>query len=314
MIGDDTERAEDVSVRPVATNRLPALLALAATALVLLVLVYLLGVRTTWGQRLDATALRGRTALRPRAIDTASQLLDTISVSSLILIGGLIVLIALARRRPLLSLGAGVVIAGASITTEILKRIVLARPDLGVVDALGPRASFPSGHTTVALSLAVGALLVAPSRHRAVVGVVGSLYAVGIGIGVVATANHRPSDPIGAVMVVTVWGATIAAALQTVSVHTTRDRGERRVTPALALGAAGLLAFAFVGLVGTAAAIRADRLGTIEITGAFVGACAAITGAVMIATAALLWCLRGVTLDPPLDEIVELQSTSAASD
>ncbi len=275
----------------------------------LLGIAYLLAVRTTWGQRLDATALSGRGALRPRTINAASELLDTISVASLVLVGGLIVLIALARRRPFLSLGAGIVIAGACITTELLKHVFLSRPDLGITDAIGHRASFPSGHTTVAFSLAMAALLVAPSTYRAFVGLVGALYAIGIGIAVVATANHRPSDPIGAVLVVTAWVATIAAALQTVSVGTPRDQNDRRVSPALALGGAALLAFAFVGLVATAVAIKVDRLGTIEISSAFAGACAAFTGTVLVALATMLWCLRGVSLDPPEDEIVPMPTT-----
>jgi membrane-associated phospholipid phosphatase len=309
---DEPGLVAGVPIRPVTVNRRPALLALAGTAVVLLTLVYLFGVRTTWGQRLNATSLEGRSALRPRTVHAASQLLDTISVSSLVLIGGLIVLIALARRRPLLSLAAGAVIGGSVVTTELLKKVILTRPDLGIVDPLGLKASFPSGHTTVAFSLAIAATLVAPSRHRGLVAVVGALYAIGIGVGVVATANHRPCDPIGAVMVVTAWSATLAALLQSVSVDTPRDIRNRRVSPALALGAAALLAFAFIGLAGTSLAIRADRLGTVELSGAFAGACAAITGTVLIAVAALLWCLRGVTLDPPFDEIVELQSEPVA--
>jgi hypothetical protein len=51
-------------------------------------------------------------------------------------------------------------------------------------------------------------------------------------------------------------------------------------------------------------AIRLDRLGTIAVSGAFAGACAAIIGAILVATAALLAALRGVSLDPPLDDIV----------
>ncbi|MGZ6996480.1 MAG: hypothetical protein ACXVIM_14810, partial [Acidimicrobiia bacterium] len=90
------------------------------------------------------------------------------------------------------------------------------------------------------------------------------------------------------------------------------DSRDRRVSPALALGGAALLVFAFVGLAGTAVAIKADRLGTVEISGAFAGACAAIVGAVLIATAALLACLRGVSLDPPPDEIVPARAKADA--
>jgi membrane-associated phospholipid phosphatase len=284
------------------------LLGLAGGAVLVCFVVYLLAVQTRWGQRLDATALTGRAALRPRTIHAAAQLLTTISVASLVLVGGLIVLIALARRRPLLSLGAGAVIAGSVMTTEVLKHVLLPRPYFGIRDAVGIHSSYPSGHTTVAFSLAIAALLVAPSRSRTAVGIIGSLYAIGIGIAVVATGNHRPSDPIGAVMVVIAWGALVAATLQTVPADTPRDHRNRRASPALALGGAALLAVAFVGLVVTAFAIKLDRLGTVEVTGAFSGACAAIVGSVLIATAALLAALRGISLDPPLDESVAVEA------
>ena len=290
-----------------AVNHRPALLGLMTGSVLALVIVYVIGVRTTWGQRLDATALRGRAALRPRTIHAAHELLNTISIASLVLVGGLIVLIALTRRRPVLALGAAIVIGGSIVTSELLKRVFLARPNFGIVDAVGHHASFPSGHTTVAFSLAIAALLVAPSRNRAVVGIVGALYAAAIGVGVVATANHRPSDPIGAVLVVTAWGAGVAAVLLSVSFDAPRDDRDRRVSPALALGGAALLAFAFAGLVGTVFAIRLDRLGTVAVSSAFAGACAAIVGAVLIATATLLATLRGVSLDPPLDEVARAE-------
>lgn len=281
-------------------NRRQLLAAVSITAVLLLGVVYALGVRTTWGQTLDATALRGQENLRPRAIHAAGTLLGTIDVASLVFVGGAIVFVALARGRRLLALGAGVVIAGSILTTEILKKVVLTRPNVGVVDVHGLTNTFPSGHTTVAFSLAIGALLVAPSRFRAVVGIVGALYAAGVGVGVVATANHRPSDPIGAVLVVTAWGAAVAALLLAVSVDAPRDPRDRRVSPTLAIGGVALLTVAFLGLIGTAGAIKADRLGTVELSGAFYGACAAITGAVLVATATLLASLRGVSLDPPL--------------
>jgi hypothetical protein len=151
-------------------------------------------------------------------------------------------------------------------------------------------------------------MLVAPSRNRAVVGILGALYTIGIAVGVVATANHRPSDPIGAVLVVMAWGAGVAAVLLSVSYDAPRHEHDRRVSPGLALGGAALLAFAFVGLVVTGFAIRADRLGTIAVSGAFAGACAAITGAILLATATLLTALRGVSLDPPLDEVAPAET------
>lgn len=279
-------------------NRGSLLLWLAIASFVLFCIAYLVGVRTHWGQTLDATALSGRSTLSPRTVRAAGRLLGTIDKSSLVLVGGSIVLVALLRRRPLLALGAAVVIGGSIMTTEILKKVVLPRPDLGVIDPLGPIATFPSGHTTVAMSLAMAAILVAPSRYRAGVGLLGALYATGVGVGVIATSNHRPSDAIGAVLVVTAWAAVVAAALLTVSVRAPRQRHEPVVTPVLAIGGFVLLVVAFFGMLATVEAIRFDQLGTIEIGGAFVGAAAAIIGAVFLATGLLLTALRGISLDP----------------
>ena len=275
------------------------LLWLAAMSFVLFCIVYLVGVRTHWGQTLDATAMSGRSTLAPRTVPAASRLLGTIDKSSLVLVGGSIVLVALLRRRPLLALGAAVLIGGAIITTEILKKVVLPRPDLGVVDPLGRLATFPSGHTTVAMSLAMAAMLVAPSRYRAGVG---SVRARSTRSGSASESSPPPttdratrsvrcsSSPPGP--------RSSPRHCSTVSVRAPRQRHAPVVSPALAIGGFALLVVAFLGLLATVEAIRFDRLGTIEIGGAFFGAAAAIAGSVFLATGLLLIALRGLSLDP----------------
>jgi membrane-associated phospholipid phosphatase len=262
-------------------------------------IIYVLAVRTAWGQRLDATALQGRHELEPRAVHAAARLLTTIDVASLVLIGGAIVLVALVRARPRLAFGAGVLITGSVATSETLKHVVLTRPDLGVTDALGSRASYPSGHTTVAMSLGVAAMLVAPRRWRAPVGIVGAAYASGIGVAVVATANHRPSDPIGAAFVVTAWAAAITSLLVVPDRRRRPDPTVTRATPWIALAGLTLLVVAFIGLAATVVAIRRNRLDTIELGGAFLAASTAIAGTVLVTTAALLGALRDADLDRP---------------
>jgi membrane-associated phospholipid phosphatase len=271
----------------------------AAIALVLLAVLYLFGVRTAWGQRVDAAALRGSGTLRPAAVHAAGRLLATIDVASLALIGAAIVLVAVTRRRPFLAIGVAFIIGASVVTTELLKHVILTRPYLGVVDLLRFRPSFPSGHTTVAMSLAVAATLVTPVRARGWVALVAALYASSIGIATVATGNHRPSDPIGAVLVVTFWAALVMAALTTTSTTVPREREGPRISPALALGGVIALAVAFTALVVTVVAIRQARLGAVGLRGAFFGAAAAIGGAAFLAIATLVWVLRGVTVDPP---------------
>lgn len=271
----------------------------AAVSVLLFVALYLFAVRTAWGQRLDATAVRGRHALRIETVHAAHRLLTTIDVASVALLGGAIVGVALLRGRPRLAVGAGIVMAGATLTSEILKHFVLPRPDLGVVDALGRTPSFPSGHTTVAMSLAVGAVLVAPSRWRSLVGMLGALYAGAIGVAVVATASHRASDPIGAVLVVTAWASTVLTVFIGRGLDERRETRGPSATPWFASAGLALLVIAFVGLAVTVVAIRRNDVDTVDLGGAFAAAAAAITGAVLVAMATLLAVLRGIALDPP---------------
>lgn len=270
---------------------------LAVAAAALAALVYVLAVRTHWGQRLDATALEGRRTLPPRAVHSAARLLTTIDVASLAFVGGAIVIVALVRARPRLALAAGTVIAGSVVTTELLKHELLTRPGLGVTDKLGAHATYPSGHTTVAMSLAIAAVLVAPRRWRTTIGVVGATYACAIGIAVIATANHRPSDPIGAAFVVTAWTALIASVL-VVDNRREPNPSATRAPPWIVLGGLVLMMVAFVGLVATVVAIRHNRLDTIELGGAFLTASIAIASTVLVTTGVILALLHDAEIGP----------------
>ena len=62
---------------------------------------------------------------------------------------------------------------------------------------------------------------------------------------------------------------------------------------------AALLVVGFVSLLITWAAVRLSRLGTYQISGAFFGASAAVAGATLLATGALVLALQGTSLDAP---------------
>ncbi len=145
-------------------------MALAVTCAVLLVVLYVVAVRTEAGQRVDNAALRGRTtdAVVQHAVD---RTLDSVSVTSIFLATVALVVLALLRRRPLLAVGIGVLVLGANVTTQVLKD-ALTRPDLlGPETARASLATFPSGHSTVAMSLALALVLAVPARLRVPVGI-----------------------------------------------------------------------------------------------------------------------------------------------
>ena len=110
------------------------------------------------------------------------------------------------RRREVLV--AIIVVAGANVTTQVLKSVLehartkafergweLPWPD-----------SFPSGHTTAAASIAVALLLVVPAGYRLFAAGVGAALTGVVGLSVVVLGWHYPSDVLGALLVVGTWG------------------------------------------------------------------------------------------------------------
>lgn len=179
----------------------------------LLWLVYQLFVHTARGHYVEAAALAGNTIGEQRVADVVLQVLNVVSVASLAAATAVIGFIALVRRRVVLAFAAVVLIAGANLTTQILKYGELSRPDLGFDPAPGTANSFPSGHTTVAASVAVALVLVLPPRLRGTAALLGSAYAAITGVATLSAGWHRPSDAVGAFLVVGGWAAGAALLL-----------------------------------------------------------------------------------------------------
>ena len=160
-----------------------------------------LALRTSPGQRLDhaaADAVSSPAVVLHRLYDGLSW----VSVGSVALSLLICVLLALMRRRWDLALGAVVVIAGANLTTQILKFDLLPGANVGPgVNTL------PSGHETVALSIALAAVIVAPPVWRPTVSIGLSAMATLVGVALVLGRYHRPSDVIAATFVCLVWAA-----------------------------------------------------------------------------------------------------------
>jgi membrane-associated phospholipid phosphatase len=174
----------------------------AVLATVSLIAIYAVFVRSEAGQQVDqaglnhlADGLAGRQAI-------ASWLRGvTGGAVALVLLG--CVVVAVVRRRFRLGVVAVAIVVGANVSTQVLKRVVFDRPQLGH----GWDNTLPSGHATVVTSLALAALLVAPNAWRGVVSV-GAAVAVAVaGVGTVVANWHRPSDVVAAFAVCLAWGA-----------------------------------------------------------------------------------------------------------
>jgi membrane-associated phospholipid phosphatase len=266
-----------------------------------LVVAYIVFVRTHAGQRIDEAALHGRLA-SPHARRAASELLTTISVGSLALALVLLASQALLRRRVALAVVAVAVVVGAVVVTEVLKHLVLVRPEL--VSSPLDRNSFPSGHTTTAFAVGIAAALAAPPRWRRAAAAGALLYGTAIGVATIAAGWHRPSDVAGALLVVTGWAAAVVLAVALVDRDAFGDGSAERPSGGRSTWARprdleGYVLLAAVALaagwVVTIAIVGGSRVGAIEMTtlnAAFVAACACVAALAAILLAALLAVLR----------------------
>jgi membrane-associated phospholipid phosphatase len=162
----------------------------------------------------DATALYDFTRLgRPRVDLLANHILRLLepglyTVWALIVIG-----VALARRHPRLALAVAIVLPLAPLSAEVLKPL-LAHPHAysGVKD-ITP-ASWPSGHATAAMTLALCAVLVAPYVLQPLAVMLGGIFVVGVGISLLILAWHMPSDVFGGYLLAGLWVSTSVAILR----------------------------------------------------------------------------------------------------
>ena len=191
-----------------------ALLAFAGLCAALAIVVYVIAFDTGRGLGWDAHVLQAATAERaiPSVQNASSGLIDTIDVGSLVLLGGGIVGVALLLGRRRAALGAALLLAGANATTQALK------PGLGALHPFGDaraqiHSSFPSGHATVTMSVALAAVLVAPTGWNLLAALGGAAYAAAVGISLLVQASHYPSDVAGAYLVTGAWAGAVAALL-----------------------------------------------------------------------------------------------------
>lgn len=200
---------------PFTRNQLSTAAALRAAGLCLL------GLALTWivaelvpiAHVKDAVALHDFTELsRPRLDLIANGLLGLLDPLRYTLWGVALMSVALSRSRPRVALAVVVVMALAPLTSEALKPL-LAHSHARIGWNVIVDASWPSGHSTAAMSLALCAVLVSPSRWRPAVAILGSVFAVAVGFSLLVLAWHMPSDVFGGYLVAALWSALAVAAL-----------------------------------------------------------------------------------------------------
>src|SRR3954454_167884 len=123
---------------------------------------------------------------------------------------------ALFKRSPRRAAAAALLIAGANVSSQVLKPVLAHERDLSAWPSLSQpsSAAFPSGHATAAMALAFAAVLVAPRAYRPIVAVVSGGFALAVSVSILVLNWHYPSDVVGGQLLACTWCLIALAALR----------------------------------------------------------------------------------------------------
>ena len=158
----------------------------AVSGVVMLVLTWFLAFHVGVFERADTNVLRGFADLRRPIIDRVAGLIAHLcDPKPFVCLGAVVVLAGLIRRRGRVAVAAAGIMLAANATTQILKPLLgQAHPVvLRVAGLPSPGSgSWPSGHATAAMSLALCAVLVVSARWRPFVAAAGAAFAVAVAV------------------------------------------------------------------------------------------------------------------------------------
>ena len=170
----------------------------AVAAAVAAIVITIFSLYSEVGQGLDTLMMESVMARATLVERVDSVVTGVVSPAAMVVVGVAVTLVALARRRPTLAGRAIAVVIIANLLTQVLKAL-LHRPDLGVTTVLAN--SLPSGHVTVAASVSLALVMVAPAWMRAPAAWLGWIWTALMGVTVVAQAWHRPADVLVALLI-----------------------------------------------------------------------------------------------------------------
>jgi len=241
-----------VSRRPVFLLLLSALSACSAA------FVWFAAFHVPGGRRLDGAGLAAFDGVTTRLLAPTTHGIAVLANPVPFLIGGaLLVVTALARRRWLMALMVPLILLSANACTQILKP---ALSDPRVIDIDGFQrfypGSWPSGHSTASMSLALCLVLVVGPRLRPLAALVGAGYAIGVGYSLVSGGWHLPSDVFGGYLVAATFTLTGAAALAALEAHESAPQQSPVTISWRALGAPAAAIGSVLGLLAITALMR----------------------------------------------------------
>jgi membrane-associated phospholipid phosphatase len=242
----------------------------------------------------DALALHAFNQLDGTHVSSlAARVIRLLSPPFSATLGAAIVGCAIARGRLRLALAIAIVLSASIASADVLKPLLGARHTGDVIGrTLIPDASWPSGHSTAAMALALCAIMAVPRRMRPLVGLVGCVFAIGVGYSLLTLDRHLPSDVVGGYLLAATWALGAFAAVRasearwpagTARASLTARARTRSLAPAvpLALLAAVLGA---CGLAGVASLHGQGLEGLLLVSGATIaGLAATLIGGLTVA-------------------------------
>jgi membrane-associated phospholipid phosphatase len=269
----------------------------AAAAIVLLFLTWFLAFHVSLFNQADQKILTGFVGLdSPRLAPIVGWIAHLCDPNPYVFFAAIPVIVAVARRRVRAAAAVAAVLLGANLTTQLLKPLLAHPRPSSLLPGAVPvaSASWPSGHATAAMALALTSVIAAPPRVRPYVAALGGGFAIAVSYSFLTLQWHYPSDVFGGFLVAAAWTLLAVAAVTASDVRQPRGRPGAQATralsprevllpPALAVGAA-------IGLVGLVAIVRPHAVVTYarQHSAFMIGAPAIALLALAIATALVL--------------------------
>jgi membrane-associated phospholipid phosphatase len=269
----------------------------AAAGVILLLITWYLTFHLALAGRADRAILSGFGGLHRARVDRIANFIAQLcDPKPYVYLAAIPVLAALVRRRPRVAVTVGMIMLGANLTTQLLKPLLAARRTIPVPGFDISAASWPSGHATAAMSLALCCVLVAPARRRPVVGALMAAFAVAVCYSFLELGWHYPSDVLGGFLVASIWTLLGVGALYWLEARSPVRRsladapGGERVSLAEALAPVGILIVVALALAGVIALARPHEVLSYATAHAtfILGAAAIAACGLTIATAAAL--------------------------